>query len=134
VISSTGYVAYFKFESGPPAFRSMEEPVVAFSDDGEAMILEEHTGQLRAASSYTDFISVRLAPGPFVAVVPGGDWVADVTYQDGVEERRRVVGFGIGADGFGEPLIVYGGDEIMPIRQALHDGPNFEYQLWLVER
>ncbi|MEU6344458.1 hypothetical protein ABZ883_26320 [Streptomyces sp. NPDC046977] len=85
------------------------KPVVAWDDNGTAQVVDEKTGHLRDANSYTNFADlVPVALAPVVAAIPGGGW--RVEYRDDEDEGRTfsepVLAWQIRADGDCVPLTV----------------------------
>ena len=67
------------------------KPVVAWSDEGHAMVLDTFEGKLVRADQLKNFDSVREEkPGP-ASMIPGGGWMYEFTDEDGITERVQPV-------------------------------------------
>jgi hypothetical protein len=70
------YEARYRHGEGDKAYIS-NKPVIAWDDDGAALVADAKTGRLVEASSYSNFIRVAPTEPAVVGVIPGGDWRAE---------------------------------------------------------
>lgn len=103
MIPAHGYVARFKQTSGDRTWYD-EMPVIAWDEDRGALVADEKTGRLRAASSYSNFARVSPASAPIVGAIPGGGWV--VEYEEDGTSTYPVLGWLVHGDGELEPVDV----------------------------
>lgn len=70
------YQARFKHAMNSGKTRYSHKPVIAWDDDGHALVADESRGCLVMASSYSNFDGVSESRDPVVGVIPGGGWRA----------------------------------------------------------
>ncbi|MEQ7008352.1 hypothetical protein ABN028_19445 [Actinopolymorpha sp. B17G11] len=102
------YVAHYMH---PDQDGDRTKPVLAFSDDGDALVLDEMQGRLvPAASAFVrhEFRFVREATGssrPLVAIAPAGGWMVQYTDKsDGEKWATPLAGWGLTPAGDVVPL------------------------------
>lgn len=96
-----GWVAVFQRETS-----EFEEklPVVAWDENGHAMVVDEHKGMLTKADRRDDFKCLKDDHSPpIVAIMPADGWRCAIT-NDGAEEDTPLVGWGLTATGDVVPL------------------------------
>lgn len=101
MIPAEGYIAHFKDES---TGGHTSEHVVAWDEEGYALIVSPKAGRLVRASDQLGFerLDTNLHGSH---LVPGGGWMA--TTGKGTESRTvAVVAWRIGPEGYGEPLFL----------------------------
>ncbi|MDG9717432.1 hypothetical protein [Streptomyces sp. DH24] len=83
------------------------KPVVAWDDDKVALVVDEKTGRLVDASSYSNFAGLMEDRAPrIVATMPGGGWMAEYRDDDGTTFSFTVVAWNVKDDGDMEPACV----------------------------
>ncbi|MFD9225243.1 hypothetical protein ACFWDI_35765 [Streptomyces sp. NPDC060064] len=98
------YEARFRHENnGRPHFST--KPVIAWDDDGCALVPDEKTGRLREASSYSNFAGLAPADAPVIGTAPGGGWSAEHRTDNGDTEATPVLAWLVHADGSLTPTI-----------------------------
>lgn len=97
----TPYVARYRQENKATASTYYTtKPVVAWDDDGAAQVVDQRTGRLVDASSYSNFASVMEADTvSVVAAIPGGGWLAEYQNDDGTTFTMTIVAWNVRADG-----------------------------------
>lgn len=101
--ANRGWVAVFENDDRP----NHTKPVVAWDDNGAALILDEKLGALRPARDFTNFLRVvEDDDTPTVAAVPGGGWMIEYTddSEPGGTFRAPVVAWAVDAKGWATPL------------------------------
>ncbi len=110
--NTSSLVAVFKERAANGAEYEFRREIVAWADDGHALIApQDRSGALRAVSSLANFLRIeeddRGTHSPYVQVIPGGGWMVRQRSEEGVAEEP-VVAWGFTADGFGHALISSG--------------------------
>ncbi|MFH8805505.1 hypothetical protein ACH4F6_39190 [Streptomyces sp. NPDC017936] len=83
------------------------KPVVAWDDDKTALVVDEKTGRLVDADSYSNFAGLMEDSAPqVVATFPGDGWLAEYRDEDGTTFTFRVVAWNAKDDGDLEPVVV----------------------------
>lgn len=90
--------------------------VIAWSDSGDALVLDFAAGELKAARTLPGFTTVEPADEPLVAVVPGGGWMMRLTWDDGTTSVVPVLAWGIDRHGLGEAIAVDADGVVEPVR------------------
>ncbi|MFE9121340.1 hypothetical protein [Streptomyces sp. NPDC007172] len=93
------YEARYRHESGGPHFYFTTKPVIAWSDEGLALVADETTGRLRKADTYSNFAGLSAGDAKVVATLPGGGWLAEFRQEDGTSTFCRVIGWLVQDDG-----------------------------------
>lgn len=115
-----GWVAVYKSSSSSRTSHN-ERPIIAWDDDGNALVVEDHSGELipaRLLGGIGMFAGVRIEPreeGPYIGVVPGQGWFIRTRHDDGAIEDTAVVAFAIRADGTGDPLMATADGLVEPV-------------------
>ena len=78
------------------------KPVVAWSDDGDALVVHENC--LQIACNLADFNWIVEADMPVVGIASGGDWRMERRFSDGTIWDAPVIGWAVRADGTAFPL------------------------------
>jgi hypothetical protein len=110
-----GFTAVFKVADG--STRTVE--VVAWDDEGNALVLDSKRGQLVPARSYSSaFQGVTHTRDPYITAVPGQGWTIEVTEEDGKVWMHPVIAFAIDMDGYG--IVITGaGDGSVEVESGL---------------
>ncbi|MFE5189211.1 hypothetical protein [Streptomyces sp. NPDC056628] len=102
--ATTAYEASYRHESnGRAHFTS--KPVIAWSDDGAALVVDMKTGRLRDADSWNNFAGLREATAAVIGAVPGGSWRAEHSTEEGDIESTPVLAWLVHADGYCTPTV-----------------------------
>ncbi|MFC8491220.1 hypothetical protein ACFUJU_10515 [Streptomyces sp. NPDC057235] len=109
--ATTPYVARYRQtvdrRDGTQGSYLADRPVIAWDDEGEALVAADERGRLVLASGYSNFDSVRPAGPHVVAVLPAPGWLAQYKDDsDGIVFTRPVVAFLVESDGGCKPLAV----------------------------
>jgi hypothetical protein len=83
--------------------RETRKAVIAWDDDGNALVADRERGALQAAKSYGNFVRLDEARGRAVGVIPGGGWRAVFQHENGTE-TVSVLAWAFDADRYGTPL------------------------------
>lgn len=81
------------------------KPVIAWGDDGAALVADMKTGRLCDADSWSNFAGLAMADAEVVGVIPGGSWRAEHSTDDGDVESTPVLAWLVHADGSCTPTI-----------------------------
>lgn len=83
--------------------REWQKPVIAWDDNGNALVADHEEGALRAVSTAGNFVRLQEARGPAAGVIPGAGWRA--VFGHG-EDRgiHDVLAWVIDQDGYGAAL------------------------------
>ncbi|MZE56153.1 hypothetical protein GTY86_33765 [Streptomyces sp. SID5770] len=109
--ATTPYVARyrktFKHADGTEGAYLDEVPVIAWDDEGEALIAAPSRGRLVLANGTPNFDSIALADPHVVAVLPATGWLAQYKDDnDGGTFDLPVVAFLVESDGSCKPIRV----------------------------
>lgn len=97
------YEANFRHgEKGSFSFTT--KPVIAWDDEGRALVVSDQTHRLVQAESYRNFHGVSEAGGPVVAAIPGGGWSAVYRQDDGSQAADPVLTWLVRVDGTVTPI------------------------------
>jgi len=103
-----GWEAFYEITAGPAGKERVTErhtPVVAWSDDGDALVVEEATGRLVPAGQAGKLRAV--ARTGFTDVLPGGGWMAEYREDNGALTSYAIVAWQVSAyTGYLEPVSV----------------------------
>lgn len=91
-----GFVAVFK-----NANNTHTEAVLAWDDQGHALVLDARRGQLVQARSLDGFRQVQQGDDPYLTAVPGQGWLVEATEPDGKVWTQPVIAFALDKDGCG---------------------------------
>lgn len=92
------YEAHYKHEhEGRTVFSS--KPVIAWGDDGHALVVDERTGRLVPADNGRTFTGVGEGRFPVVAAIPGGGWRTAYREDDGTLSIDPLVAWIVRSDG-----------------------------------
>jgi hypothetical protein len=98
------YDASYRHETdGRPHFTT--KPVIAWGDDGAALVADMKTGRLRDADSWSNFAGLRKADVPVVGVIPGEGWRAEAKTDTGDTDSRPILAWTLDAEGACTPLV-----------------------------
>ncbi|MFD4524860.1 hypothetical protein ACFWP7_13230 [Streptomyces sp. NPDC058470] len=104
MISAAGYEASYRHENnGQSHFTTM--PVIAWRDDGAALVADMKTGRLRDADGWANFAGLRKADVPIIGVIPGEGWRAEVKTDTGDTDSRPILAWTLDAEGTCTPLV-----------------------------
>ncbi|WP_331736549.1 hypothetical protein OG426_54770 (plasmid) [Streptomyces canus] len=97
------YEARYKHEkNGKATYTS--KPVIAWDDDGQALIVDERTGRLVPASNDGSFLGVSEGQHPVVAAIPGAGWRARYKNPDGTTTTDPLLAWIVRSDGSLTPI------------------------------
>lgn len=106
--AAPGTTASFARRQTNGTYQWSKLPVVAWDDDGDALIVGHTNRLVKATSLHIDLLDIAVPE--IGAVIPGGGWIA--TLNDGW--TTPVVGWAE-HDGFFTPLVVIDRDHLEPI-------------------
>ncbi len=98
------YEASYRHE-GDRGAHFTTKPVIAWGDDGAALVADMKTGRLRDADSWSNFAGLAMADAEVVGVIPGGSWRAEHSTDDGDVESTPVLAWLVHTDGSCTPTI-----------------------------
>lgn len=102
IAANPGHIALFNDNNGS---YNHSKPVVAWDDNGAALILDEKLGALRPARDFTNFVRVTEDDTlPTVAAVPGSGWQFEYTDDEGDTFHAPVVAWAIDTKGYAQPI------------------------------
>lgn len=80
--------------------------VLAFDEDGNALVIDEKEGKLKPANSYSNFLGLYQLDDErtFVGAIPSGGWQV----QDGDRPVEPLVGWALTVEGDAQPIRAYG--------------------------
>lgn len=93
---------YKQEENGRTVYRS--KPVIAWDDEGQALVVDERSGRLVPADSGRTFTGLSEGGHPVVAAIPGGGWSARYKNQDGTFTVDPLVAWTVRSDGVLTPV------------------------------
>ncbi|MFE9797044.1 hypothetical protein ACFYRL_35590 [Streptomyces goshikiensis] len=97
------YEAKYKQEDGGrTVYRS--KPVIAWDDEGQALVVDERSGRLVPANNGRAFTGLSEGGHPVVAAIPGGGWSARYKNQDGTYTVDPLVAWTVRSDGTLTPI------------------------------
>jgi hypothetical protein len=97
-------VARFRHTDDGGGERFSTRPVEAWSSDGDALVVDWRSGQLKPAHSCGGFVDVDLGDGDVVAAVPGGGWRVQLVGKDGSTRTEPVLAWTVNSAGGFEPV------------------------------
>lgn len=108
--ATTPYVARYRqtFDrpDGSQGSYIADKPVIAWDDDGEALVAASERGRLVLASGYSNFEGLDTADPHVVAALPGAGWLAEYKEDDGTLFRFPVTAWLVSSDGSCKPVKV----------------------------
>ncbi|MGA4979329.1 hypothetical protein [Streptomyces cinereoruber] len=93
---------YRQEEDGGTVYRS--KPVIAWDGEGQALVVDERTGQLVPANNGRAFVGLSEGEHPVVAAIPGGGWSARYKEEDGTFLVDPLVAWTIRSNGTLAPV------------------------------
>ncbi|MCX4971048.1 hypothetical protein OHA98_41280 [Streptomyces sp. NBC_00654] len=97
------YEANYKQEAnGRTVYRS--KPVIAWDDEGQALVVDERSGRLVPADSGRNFTGLSEGGHLVVAAIPGGGWSARYKNEDGTFTVDPLVAWTVRSDGILTPV------------------------------
>lgn len=99
-------------------------PVVAWSDEGEALVVDSRRGTLRPARTLTGFTAVTEDDESIVTAVPGGGWMMRYIAEDGSTWVEPVVAWAVDRRGYADALATDSTGAVEPLR-GLTRRPEF---------
>lgn len=78
-------------------------PVLAFTDEGQALVLGGNS--LVLATNYRNFDGLSGGGGEYTALIPSGGWRIEYTDDDGSKSTDPLVGWALTVGGCIEPII-----------------------------
>ncbi|WP_420032281.1 hypothetical protein ACN2WE_05305 [Streptomyces sp. cg28] len=115
------YRARFKHEKGGRASYTFLT-VIAWDDDGHALVVDSKRGLLVRASSYGNFDTLWEGDNPVVGAIPGGGWAAVFKEDDGTLEIDPLVAWHVYPNGTLSPVTMERGG----MTEDPTDATNFE--------
>lgn len=117
------YVARFgEYSRAHDRIVASSRPVVAWDDEGRALVVDDKRGLLTPADSYRNFISVEQPRPGYVAAIPGGGWQLGWKQPDGTECVEQVLAWVIDSAGFGQAISV--GDGLAEVVEPRDGNPR----------
>jgi hypothetical protein len=98
------YEASYRHENDGRAHFTTK-PVIAWGDDGAALVADMKTGRLRDADSWSNFAGLTKADVPLIGAVPGGEWRAETRTDSGDTGSRPILAWTLDAEGTCTPLV-----------------------------
>jgi hypothetical protein len=98
------YEANYRQENNGRAYFTTK-PVLAWGDDGAALVADMETGRLRDADSWANFGGLRKADAPIIGVIPGEGWRAEIKTDTGDTDSRPILTWTLDAEGTCTPLV-----------------------------
>ena len=90
-----------RFKNDDSSFRKYSElPVIAWDDDGHALVVDAERGCLIRANRYKNFHNVEEAEFDVVTAVPGGGWQAVFERPDGTRFADPTIAWKIHTNGY----------------------------------
>ncbi|MFF6859915.1 hypothetical protein ACFY9H_31610 [Streptomyces bacillaris] len=80
------------------------KPVIAWGDEGQALVVDERSGRLVPANDRRTFIGLSEGGQPVVAAIPGGGWSARYKNEDGTFTVDPLVAWTVRSDGTFAPI------------------------------
>jgi hypothetical protein len=94
-----GIVARFKIQDGDRTDHD-EKPVIAFDNDGMALVLDERQGFLTRAKSFQNFAGLSHAGhSDYTTLIPAGGWRVEYTDTDGSKSSEPLTGWALKSNG-----------------------------------
>jgi hypothetical protein len=103
-----GIVALYRIGGKDPAKSYQhQEPVLAFDDDGEPLVLDRHEGlrPARLAGSSSNYEGTEYIGDELRHVIPGGGWLARITSKNGSRWTVPVLAWAFQDGGYGRPIM-----------------------------
>lgn len=97
------YFASFKQERNGET-TIVRRAVVAWDDDGIALVADYKSGTLRTVHSFSGFAGILRAPVKPVSAIPGGGWTAVYKAADGKKYAEPLIAWVLSAEGSIEPV------------------------------
>lgn len=111
-----GILARYKYDHNGRSYYD-EKPVIAFDDDGSALVLGDRC--LVPADHCSNFAGFDAAGG-YVALIPAGGWRVEFRGKDGSTYSESLVGWGLKPDGTVAPFTT----DCDGLIQNLHEYPD----------
>ncbi|MFI6530170.1 hypothetical protein [Streptomyces uncialis] len=92
------YEARYKQEENGRTVHS-SKPVIAWDDEGQALVVDERSGRLVPANNGRTFTGLSEGGHPVVAAIPGGGWSARYKNSDGTFLVDPLVAWTVRSDG-----------------------------------
>ncbi|MET9810867.1 hypothetical protein [Streptomyces halstedii] len=97
------YEANYKQQvDGRTVYRS--KPVIAWDDEGQALVVDERSGRLVPANDRRTFTGLSEGVHPVVAAIPGGGWSARYKNEDGTFTMDPLVAWTVRSNGTLAPV------------------------------
>lgn len=93
---------YRQEKDGRTVYRS--KPVIAWDDEGRALVVDERSGRLVPANNGPTFAGISEGGHPVVAAIPGGGWSARFKNRDGTFTVDPLVAWTVRSDGTLTPV------------------------------
>ncbi|MEW2071885.1 hypothetical protein [Streptomyces sp. NPDC007346] len=93
---------YQQEENGRTSYRS--KPVIAWDDEGQALVVDERSGRLVPANNGRTFTGLSEGGHPVVGAIPGGGWSVRFKNSDGTFTEDPLVAWTVRSDGTLTPV------------------------------
>ncbi|WAE70649.1 hypothetical protein OUQ49_33345 (plasmid) [Streptomyces cavourensis] len=93
---------YEQEEGGRTVYRS--KPVIAWDDEGQALVVDERSGRLVPANNGRTFTGLSEGGHPVVGAIPGGGWSVRFKNDDGTFTEDPLVAWTVRSDGTLTPI------------------------------
>ncbi|MDJ1645404.1 hypothetical protein [Streptomyces pakalii] len=93
---------YQQEEDGRTVYRS--KPVIAWDDEGQALVADERSGRLVPANNGRTFTGLSEVGHPVVGAIPGGGWGVRFKNSDGTFTEDPLVAWTVRSDGTLTPI------------------------------
>ncbi|MEU0990291.1 hypothetical protein [Streptomyces sp. NPDC005953] len=97
------YEAHYKQEEGGRTVHR-SKPVIAWDDEGQALVVDERSGRLVPANNGRAFTGLSEGVHPVVAAIPGGGWSARFKNSDGSSIIDPLVAWTVQSNGTLTPV------------------------------
>jgi hypothetical protein len=98
-------------------------PVIAWDDNGTAMVISRKSGGLVRVTDYPNFVCIREGEGRAVAVIPGCGYVVEYDNGDGTTFTSPVLAWVINDLGYARAISV---DSSLASADTVNDSSNFK--------
>jgi hypothetical protein len=98
------YEARYRHENNGHAYFTTK-PVVAWGDDGAALVADMKTGRLRDADSWSNFAGLAKGDVPLVGAIAGAGWRAETRTDTGDTDSRPILAWTLDVEGTCTPLV-----------------------------
>ncbi|WP_261565317.1 hypothetical protein [Frankia gtarii] len=103
MIPAHGWAARFNAQRGDGNPYRTTERVIAWDDDGQALVVDKAAGKLVLAAQIDGFTGIDV-DDHLVSALPGGGWMGEFRGAGGTTHHEPVIGWTVLAPGLGGPL------------------------------